>query len=165
MSKVDAQVQLLLDILDAAFDKPSWHGPNLLASVRRVKARDAAWSPAPDRKSIWEQVLHAAYWKQRVLNRVKATLDGAPRGTRSAPFPRSPANWPGIPKPPTDDGWRADVQLLIDIHTNLRAAVARLAKRRERPPRLIKMIYGVAAHDLYHAGQINLLRRLHGGRR
>jgi hypothetical protein len=156
---MDERTKLLIAILDAAFDKPSWHGPNLMASVRRVNARDASWAPA-GRKSVWEQVLHAAYWKQRVLNRVAAAADGAPRGSRSAPFPRSPANWPRVPDEPSDRAFRADLQLLDDIHKRLRAAVARLGARGPIPPKLLKMIYGAAAHDVYHAGQINLLRRL-----
>jgi hypothetical protein len=38
----DARITLLLDLLDRAFDKASWHGPNLLGALRRVKP-DASW--------------------------------------------------------------------------------------------------------------------------
>src|SRR5256885_16557775 len=102
-------MKLFLSILDSAFDKPSWHGPNLMSSLRGLRAADAAWAPV-GRKSIWEQALHAAYWKQRVLNR----LSGVKRGER---FPRRPSNWPRLPERITERAWREDVQLLVDIHT------------------------------------------------
>jgi hypothetical protein len=47
--KLDAQIRLLLDLLDEAFDKKSWHGPNLRGSIRGVSAAQAAWRPAPGR--------------------------------------------------------------------------------------------------------------------
>jgi hypothetical protein len=54
---------MLLDSLDEAFDKKSWHGPNLRGAIRGVTAAEAAWRPAGDRHNIWELTLHAAYWK------------------------------------------------------------------------------------------------------
>ena len=139
--------QLLLELIDYAFDKQSWHGPNLNSALRGLRAKQAA-SALPKRKSIWQQLLHAAYWKQRALNKLTAT-------TR---FPRSPSNWPRMPAPPTERHWRTDLTLLHDIHTKFRAAVAAL------PPRHLdlktrRLIEGVALHDIYHAGQICLLRR------
>jgi hypothetical protein len=139
---------LLLDLLDRAFDQRSWHGPNLTSAIRGVRA-DVAGRSVHGRKSVWQQVLHAAYWKQRVLNH----LAGPTR------FPRKGSNWPAVASDPSEGAWRADVQLLREIHTRLRAAVAAL------PPahlegKTVWLIQGAAAHDLYHAGQIRLLRRL-----
>jgi DinB family protein len=106
---------VLLQALDTAFDKRSWHGPNLISAVRGVDARLAA-RRVPGRKTIWEQVLHAAYWKQRVLNK----LTGPSR------FPRKGSNWPAMPGAKDDAAWRADVGLLRDIHRRLRDAVFNL---------------------------------------
>ena len=61
---------MLLDSLDEAFDKKSWHGPNLRGAIRGVTAAQAAWRPAPDRHSIWELTLHAAYWKYVVRRKI-----------------------------------------------------------------------------------------------
>lgn len=54
---------MLLDSLDEAFDKKSWHSPNLRNAIGGVRAVQAAWRPAEDRHDIWELTLHAAYWK------------------------------------------------------------------------------------------------------
>lgn len=144
---MDPQIRLLLDILDAGFNKTSWHGPNLTGSFRGVEARMAARS-IRGRKSIWEQVLHAAYWKQRVLNKLIGTQ----------PFPRRGSDWPNLPDHQTARAWKQDQRLLHDIHARLRFAVAKLDSRTLNP-KLKHMIYGAAAHDVYHAGQIRLLRR------
>jgi hypothetical protein len=145
---MDPQIQLLLEILDAAFDKPSWHGPNLASSFRGVDAQTAARS-IRGRKSIWQQVLHAAYWKQRVLNKLIGT----------EPFPRPGTDWPKLPVKPTARAWKDDQLLLHDIHQRLRAAVSK-CRWRTLDSKLRRMIYGAAAHDVNHAGQIRLLRRL-----
>ena len=139
---------VLLQALDTAFDKRSWHGPNLLSAVKGVDAR-LAGRRLPGRKTIWEQVLHAAYWKQRVLNK----LAGPSR------FPRKGSNWPAMPNVTDHAGWRADFELLRDIHGRLRDAVAKAPARR-LDARTTWLIQGAAAHDLYHTGQIKLLLRL-----
>jgi hypothetical protein len=152
----DPRIELLLANLDYAFDKPAWHGPNLAASVRGVSARDAARS-LRGRKSIWEQVLHAAYWKQRVLNKLSGTQK----------FPRRGSNWPLLPERSarSERTWRADVQLLRDIHASLRAAISSVDPSR-LDDKLTRLLIGAAAHDLYHVGQIRLLRRMvRGGTR
>jgi hypothetical protein len=59
--------------------------------------------------------------------------------------------------------WRADRELLEREHRALRAAAAR-AMDTPRGRRLLNHIYGIAFHDIYHAGQIRLLRRLMAGR-
>lgn len=140
--------ELLLEILDCAFDRQSWHGPNLMSSLRGVRANDAAKN-LPGRKSIWEQLLHAAYWKHRVLNKLIGTT----------PFPRHGSNWPALPETINEKSLRADVQMLRNEHLRLREAVAKLSKA-QLTPKHIWRIQGVAAHDVYHAGQIKLLRRL-----
>jgi hypothetical protein len=139
---------LLIDLLDRAFDKRSWHGATLSGAIRGV-APDAAARSVHARKSIWQQVLHAAYWKQRVLNH----LAGPSR------FPGKGSNWPAVPSDRSEAAWRADIRLLRDIHARLRAAVAALPAGK-LDKKTIWLLQGAAAHDLYHAGQIKLLRRM-----
>ena len=62
--------RMLLDGLDEAFDKKSWHGPNLRGAMRGVTAVPASWRPAGDRHNIWELTLHAAYWKYVVRRKI-----------------------------------------------------------------------------------------------
>src|SRR5688572_942338 len=124
----DARIQLLLEILDHAFDKAAWHGPNLASSFRGLDARTAA-KRLPGRKSVWEQVLHAAYWKRIVLNK----LAGTER------FPCRGSNWPRVPDEPSERAWRADVALLHEIHAKLRAAVASMDPKRLDDAKLRRM--------------------------
>ena len=69
--------QLILALLDEAFERRTWHGPNLKQSIRGVTAKQAAWRPRPGGHNIWEVTLHAAYWKYAVRRRI----DGGKRGS------------------------------------------------------------------------------------
>lgn len=155
-------MQQLLFLIDTAYDRVSWHGPNLRGSLRGVTLAQAAWRPAPGRHNIWELLVHAAYWKYVAWRR----LTGAKRGS----FPLEGSNFLTRPVDTTSRAWRADLELLEEMHRMLRAAIAALPEKElDRPSAQSgvtrrALLTGVAAHDLYHAGQIQLLKRL-GGRR
>ena len=68
---------MLLDLIDQAFDRQSWHGPNLRGSIRGLTHEEALWRPHPDRHNIWEHVLHAAYWKYTVRRRILGEKRGS----------------------------------------------------------------------------------------
>lgn len=151
-------IPILLDIVDEAFERRSWHGPNLRGAIRGLTPRVAAWRPGPGRHNIWEVVVHAAYWKYAVRRRIA----GGKRGS----FAHPGSNWFPRPEAATARAWREDVDLLVAEHRKLREAIATL-----RPSELrkvsaggreshVRLIRGIAAHDLYHAGQIQLLKRL-----
>ena len=148
----------LLSTIDTAYNHKSWHGTNLRGSIRGLTARRAAWRPAAGRHSIWELVVHAAYWKYVALRR----LTGAPRGS----FPLKGSNFFTRGAVVSDAAWRADVALLDRTHRALREAVAGIKAgdlSRIPPGSTVSnfaLLSGVAAHDLYHAGQIQLLKRL-----
>jgi hypothetical protein len=78
-------IELLLGLLDEAFERKAWHGPNLRGSLRGLDAKAAAWRPGPGRHNIWETAVHAAYWKYAVRRR----LTGEKRGS----FARGGSNW------------------------------------------------------------------------
>jgi len=143
---------LLLDVLDCAFDRQSWHGANLTSATRGVRAAQAA-RVVLGRRCIWEQVLHAACWKNRVLGKLRG---------KTRPLPRKGSNWPKLPDKPSEAAWKSDLALLRAIHRELRDVVASLPDERLAHRKTTWLIHGAAAHDLYHAGQIKLLRRLTG---
>jgi len=152
-------VELLLDLLAEAFNLRSWHGTNLRGAVRRIDAAAAAWRPGPGRHNIQEIVVHAAYWKYAVRRR----LTGGKRGS----FPLAGSNW--FPRADGPDAalWAYDVSLMDREHAALVAAVAGLpASRLERclgasAWTAAALVRGAAAHDLYHAGQIQLIKTLY----
>ncbi|MFN7940364.1 MAG: DinB family protein [Thermoanaerobaculia bacterium] len=158
----DREISHLLDRLDRAFERKAWHGPNLRGSLRGVTASQAAWRPAPGRHNVWELALHCAYWKYAVWRQ----LTGERRGS----FPFAGSNFFPRPEgPASETDWKRDLRLLATVHRRLRAAVAGI------PPRLLgakpagskydrrTLVSGVVDHDLYHAGQIQLLKRLRAG--
>jgi len=152
-------VEQLLAIIDQAYDHTSWHGTNLRGSIRRVSSDQAAWRPNPRRHNIWETVVHAAYWKYAATRR----FTGGARGS----FPLKGSNWFKRPHEKTEKAWKNDIELLDQMHREFRGAVARLSERElaSTPPGKkvsnFALLSGVAAHDLYHAGQIQLLKKLY----
>ena len=154
-------VDLMLALVDEAFDHKAWHGTTLLGSIRGMSASQAAWRPAPRRHNVWEVVVHAAYWKYAVRRR----LTGEGRGS----FSLKGSNW--FARPTDDRSWPDDVALLLEEHRRLRSAIRRLpdaalrATSRRRTGSPAYLVRGIAAHDLYHAGQIQLLKRLSAQKR
>lgn len=156
------RVQILLRTLDQGFDHKSWHGPILKGSLRGMSAEQAAWRPGAGRHNVWELAVHAAYWKYSVLRRLR-------RGEEIR-FPLKGSNW--FPRPEgevSEKAWKADLQILTDMHRDLRAAVADLEDQdleiipEGSKTRLVDLVIGVAHHDIYHAGQIQLLKKLYPG--
>jgi hypothetical protein len=153
------QVDALLRLIDEAFDRRAWHGTNLRGSVRGIDVRLAAWRPRVGAHNIWELVVHAAYWKYAVRRR----LTGEKRGS----FALQGSNWFSRPfEDRSEAAWGSDVRLLVREHEHLRDVVDGLAdkdlSRTIGGRRWTKggLVRGIASHDLYHAGQIQLLKRL-----
>ena len=155
MKKTKA-LDVLIRMIDEGFNQRAWHGPNLRSSIRGLTARQAAWRPSQNRHNIWENVVHCAYWKYVVRRRIL----GEKKGT----FPVEGSNWFKRPQELTESAWKKDVRLLEAMHKSLSDTVRRL-----KPSDLRKKwgswsaystISGIAMHDVYHAGQIRLLRRM-----
>ncbi|HYP27310.1 MAG TPA: DinB family protein [Blastocatellia bacterium] len=156
----NSEIGIILALIDQAFDHRAWHGTNLKGSIRGMSATEAAWRPAPGRRSIWEIVVHAAYWKYIARRRLLGEAKGS--------FPLKGSNWFARPSDPASPEveWKMDLALLNETHKSLREAVASLT-----PADLgvtpsgskvsnLALLTGIASHDLYHAGQIQLLKRL-----
>jgi uncharacterized damage-inducible protein DinB len=154
-------IALMLRLLDESYERKAWHGPNLKGSIRGLSPEQAAWRPQPGRHNIAEHVIHAAYWKYAVRRRLK----GETRGS----FPLKGSNWFVVPASLSQAEWRSHVTLLESEHRALRETIVDLpvARLDEVPPgakvRNDATITGIASHDVYHAGQIQLLKRLHAG--
>ncbi len=158
---MDRTLRLIAETLDPPHGT-AWHGgPTPTGTLRGVKARDAARRPLRRRHTIWELALHIAYWNYAVRRRLLAGMgkDGIPH------FPRTPANWPAMPKRASEAAWAADRALLAEEHRRLHEVIRRfpasLLGRRYSGKRFTygDLILGIAVHDAYHAGQIQLLKR------
>jgi hypothetical protein len=145
--------RIILALLDEGFSHKTWHGPNLMQSLKGISAKQAAWRPGPGRHNIWEVALHSAYWKYAVRRRI----EGGKRGS----FALKGSNFFVRPEKgkETEAAWKADRELLAKEHRALRLAMQKVL-RSPRAEKILPMLYGIAFHDVYHAGQIRLLRRL-----
>lgn len=145
-------------LLDEGFNKAAWHGPNLLGSLRGITLPRLLFRPRKEGHNIWELAVHCAYWKYAVRNRL---IEGK-RNT----FPLEGSNFFARDKGLTVDDWKKDLALLKHQHRLLMATISaldpstfdsRVAGSRHTVRRTV---LGVAAHDIYHAGQIGLLKRM-----
>jgi uncharacterized damage-inducible protein DinB len=152
-----SEASRIADQLRRAFDGGAWHGDSVFEILKAVTAAQAAARPIKGAHSIWELVLHIAAWDGAVLRR----LDGvAVRLSGAKNFP-----------PVTDAGeaaWRAALDRVRRVHEELVAAVAALPDSRldDMVPgkkgahyTFYYMLHGVVQHELYHAGQIALLKK------
>jgi len=159
MARRDRRESLLLDLFDRSFRGRAWHGTPLWGALRGVRVGEALWRPphGRGRHCIWELLLHVAYWKCMVRRRLLRDAAIA--------FPREGSDWPDLPRPANAAAWKRDLALLKREHLLLRRAIIRLGPaaldRRLGRWTAIQNAYGVATHDLYHTGQIQLLRRLY----
>jgi len=152
------EIALLLHLIDEAYKNRAWHGTNLRGSLRGMTAQQAAWRPASTRHNIWEIVVHAAYWKYIVRRRLL--------GEKKGSFPLKGSNWIQRPLKMTEKAWRQDIDLLDQMHRSMREAIKLLkpSDLNQKPAGSkftnASIISGIACHDIYHAGQIQLLKRL-----
>jgi uncharacterized damage-inducible protein DinB len=156
--KLHPEIRQLLHQLDESYDKKAWHGPNLRGSIRGLSAKQAAWRPGKARHNIWEIVVHAAYWKYIVRRRLLEERRGS--------FPLKGSNWFIRPEELSEKAWWEDIRMLETVHRALREAVAGLkagdlsVRPRGSKNSNLVTISGIASHDVYHAGQIQLIKRL-----
>jgi uncharacterized damage-inducible protein DinB len=150
------EVSRILDQVHRAYEGPAWHGPALREVLSGVAYQSAAQRPIPDAHTIWELVLHITVWISVPTQRIAG-----------AEIPTLPPeqDWPAAPEP-TESGWRQALDGLAEAQRNLEAEVGKLTDDRLRdkvlgtvPYSIYTMLHGVAQHNLYHAGQIALLKK------
>jgi uncharacterized damage-inducible protein DinB len=154
MLESKSEAERIADQLRRAFEGSAWHGPGLLELLEDINAATAAAHPVPNVHSIWELVLHIAAWDGAGSRR----LDG-----HKCQLKRD-KNFPPVPTPKEAE-WRKAVALAKQTHDSLVSAVASLSDKRlhEIVPGkrydFYHMLHGIAQHELYHAGQIAILKK------
>lgn len=145
---------LIADQLHRAFHGDAWHGPALLELLADIDAATAAAKPIADAHSIWELLLHVAVWDDAGLRRLKGK-EWQPTGEENFPSVQEAA----------ETAWRKAITDAKRTHDRLVKTVAALpaARLRDRVPgkpyNFAHMFHGIAQHELYHAGQIALLKK------
>ena len=150
----------IIDLLQRAHDGDAWHGPSVVAVLDGVDAAAARARPIAAGHTIWETALHIVAWRREVEQRL---------GGKAPTLPEH-GDWPVVPS--DDAGW---VRVIEDVHASHRSLVAAVKRLEEadlaRPVgdgrevglgsgvSVAVMLHGIVAHDVYHAGQIALLRK------
>ena len=147
----------LADQIRRAFEGEAWHGDSVLELLVGVNAKTASAHPIKNAHSIWELTLHIAAWDDAVRRRAAGT-----------PVTLSEAqNFPPV-KDASEAAWRKAVEHLKHIHDELVAAVAAFPDSRlqDQVPgktedyySFFYMFSGIVQHELYHGGQIALLKK------
>jgi uncharacterized damage-inducible protein DinB len=152
---MSTDLQRLDEQLQRAFSGEAWHGPSVLEAVRDVSPEMAAAHPIAGAHSVWELVLHLAATYRLVLRRLSGD------GRQMTPE----EDWPPVAAA-TAENWTSAVQTLTQLNEDLRRAVARFPAGQLDEPLVSTVAYtaytqfiGLTQHDLYHAGQIVLLKR------
>ena len=153
-----SEIERIIDQFRRAFDGEAWHGPAVLPLLSDVTAVQAAAHPVPGTHSIWELVLHIGAWE----NACKRRLEGDPAQLTDD------ADWMAISEF-SEAEWERTKQKLIETHEELLSAIAKVDESRlDRPiiegasfqsSSVYVTLHGVVQHDLYHAGQIALLKK------
>jgi uncharacterized damage-inducible protein DinB len=152
---MDSLQELLVNILDDGFSGKGWQGPsNLVNTVENLTLDQLTFSSSHEGYSIWQIALHCVYWKWYV----RKILVGQEAGN----FQRSPADFPSLPTVINLETWQKDFDLLLAEHSSIIKAVKEFPRQEwwdiapgekvKRP--FVNFVYGVAAHDIYHTGQI-----------
>ena len=146
----------IADQLSRAYSGKAWHGPSLKYILRGITAQQAAARPIPSAHSIWELVLHIAAWDRAVCERILSGKD-----TTLPPE----QNFPSIVDT-SAAAWKKALKKLDQGHRALVAAIqgfkdSKLERKLgNRDYSFYITMHGAIQHDLYHAGQIAILKKI-----
>jgi uncharacterized damage-inducible protein DinB len=150
-----SEIARILDQMDRAISGDAWHGPSLMSLLDGVSAADAQKHAVRGAHSIWELVNHIAAWNgimQREMEGETVDVTGE-------------HDWPPV-RDTSEAAWKKSLANLKESRAKIRKTVERLRDDQldEIPvPRTQNtrylMLHGLVQHDLYHAGQIAILKK------
>lgn len=150
------EIDRILDQLRRAYEGEAWHGPSVREAIAGVNAAQAHARPLENAHSIWELVHHIAVWEDVGRRRLE--------GDRAAIEISGPEDWPQA-EDQSEAAWEQAQASLDRGHRALVEAISRVPEARLDAPVLEGMstvyvtLHGVIQHDLYHAGQIAMLKK------
>ncbi len=147
--------RVLTRILEEGYGPGAWHGADLKAAIADVSAELAFWRPSPTRHNIAEIALHHAYFARDV----RARLTGEDPG----PFVLDGEEWFTLADA-SRLGWPAILDAVDTEQRRLHDAVGALETRDstggQTQAERLDLILGITCHAVYHAGQVQLLKKL-----
>jgi uncharacterized damage-inducible protein DinB len=149
-----SEINRILDQMDRAFAGDAWHGPSLESLLDGISGEDASQHPVRGAHSIWELVNHIAAWNSIVRQRAEGTAVAV----------STEMDWPPVWEA-TEMTWQRSLAHLRDCRARFRAVVRKLPEDKldeivpGKDHSLYVMLHGAIQHDLYHAGQIAVLKK------
>jgi uncharacterized damage-inducible protein DinB len=156
-----SEISRIIDELEREYGGDAWHGSPLVAILDGVSASQASARPLANAHSIWELVLHVTAWK----NEVRLRLSGSPAGD-----PKE-GDWPEVGEP-SEERWQAALERLRRAQRDLLSDIQSLPEAklftatndtRDRATGAgvthYVLLHGAVQHDVYHAGQMALLKK------
>ena len=145
-------------VLDEGYGPGAWHGADFKAAIGDVSPETAFWRPAAGRHNIAEIVLHHAF----CTNAVRAKLTGRD----PEPFVLEGDDWFAADGPRTMK-WAEIVATVDAQQRKLATLVKNIASGRTASPlsesERFDLVLGITCHAVYHAGQVQLIKRLQAG--
>jgi uncharacterized damage-inducible protein DinB len=147
----------LADQIRRAFEGTAWHGDSVLELLAGVNAKTAAAKPIKGAHSIWELLLHIAAWDDAVRRYIRG----------EAVTLSDEQNFPPV-KEVSEAAWRQAIESVKQTHNELIKAVAVFPDARLQDPvpgksenyyNFFYLFSGIVQHEIYHAGQISLLKK------
>jgi hypothetical protein len=155
----------LVDQLEREVYGQPWHGPSLRSILEGLTAEQAAHKPSPNAHSIWEILIHMTGWKREVIRRAQGHAAGEPA---AGDWPEvgevSSTRWRAV----QDDYFRAQKDI-VDLVRGLSDAQLDTKVKGDTAAfigagiSVRATLYGILQHDVYHSGQIAILKKLGGG--
>jgi len=150
-----SELERIAEQLRKAFEGEAWHGPSMRELLASTTRGQAAKRPIPGAHNIWEIVLHIGVWESVVRRRLlgESITDLAPE-----------EDWPPV-HDVSEPAWRKTLEDFEQGHIQLRQSITQLTDERlsETVPgkdyTVYVLLHGIIQHDLYHAGQIALLKK------
>ncbi|MEO8658091.1 MAG: DinB family protein [Bryobacteraceae bacterium] len=140
----------LIETIRLSVEGEAWHGPSVKEVLEGVTAEAAAWKPPAGLHSIAELTLHITAWMEEIVERLEGRHHKEPpRGN----FPQATADWDVIRGLPGE--------ALARLLDTLEAFPERRLSEQAQPGfSFAGLLSGAAQHNVYHAGQIALLKKL-----
>jgi uncharacterized damage-inducible protein DinB len=149
-----SEVKRIADQLRRAFAGEAWHGPSVLKLLEGVTAEQAGQHPIAGAHSIWELVQHIGAWEGAGVRRLNGDRAELP----------DEEDWASTGKT-DEEAWEQTKAALKTGHQRLLEAILQLDDERLKEPIMEGMpsvyftLHGIIQHDLYHAGQIAILKK------
>jgi uncharacterized damage-inducible protein DinB len=148
------EIERIRDQFQRGWDGDAWHGPPLREILRDVTASEANARPIAGGHTIGETVQHLSYWRWATVERVAGKLVS----------PGHDEQWPPL-RDASESAWREAIALLDSRQQTLMQTLEKLSDGQLNQPiagrnyNVYVQLHGTLQHDLYHAGQIALLKR------